>query len=224
MVSDRNADFPFLSQIPSSYTKLFINFWGQAAPGAWEHYVKSDFRKQFWHGLAPNRFEEYIETVKCQWRFLPESMKMTLAAMFAKTGRIPSQFASSQIAEVDLRKYAHCEWPSLRDIERMFKKEFELKLLNREDSSLYQVSENLAPHKCATRLIISTRLKNLSYFHILNESSPFLLIDDAGNTVFPNNWDLVCGEDLEKAVQLLKRIVIKFENSVARVPKIESAH
>ena len=89
-----------------------------------------------------------------------------------------------------------------------------MELLDREDGSVWRISAKSGVNNCETRLIISTKTKLLSYFHTLNNSSPFLLIDHAGTTLFPKNWDLVSSENLESAVLILKQIVTAFEASV----------
>jgi len=113
-----------------------------------------------------------------------------------------------------LSKYANDKWPSEKAIKNVFGKHFEMELLHHEGSSDYRISKKDGSNKCETRLVVSTKFKMLSYFHILNDSSRFLLMDHSGNAVYPKHWDLVSEENMGSAALLLKKIVNTFETSV----------
>jgi hypothetical protein len=211
---DRDNGFSFLRQVPSSHAKLFVSYWDQAEGGYWNEYLKSDFHSEFWNEKHPQNFESYIEKVGRRWEFLPNFVKSALGMMFVKTGKIPTHLQSPEMTDAVLKQYANYQWLSKKAIKTALSKHFEMELLNREDSSDWRISAKRGVNDCETRLIISTKTKGLSYFHTLNNSSPFLLIDHAGTTFFPQNWDLVSSENLENVVLILKQIVTAFEASV----------
>ncbi len=215
LASDRDNGFSFLRQVPSRHAKLFVNFWDQTEPLYWNEYLKSDFYSRFWNENLPKNFEAYVEKVGRQWGFLPYGMKTILGMMFAKTGKIPGHLQSPEMTNAVLKRYANDQWLNEKDIKTVLGKHFEMELLNREEGSDWRISAKRGVINCETRLIISRKTKALSYFHVLNNSSPFLLIDHAGATVFPKSWDLVSNENVESAALILKKIVTTFEVSLA---------
>jgi len=212
LASDRDNGFSFLRQVPSAHAKLFVSYWDQAEAGCWDEYLKA-IQNQHWR-ITPKDFDAYVEQVGRQWAFLSHGSKTILGMMFAKNGKIPSYLRGPGVTDELLKQYANAQWLSERDIKTALAKHFKMELLDREDGSVWRISAKSGVNNCETRLIISTKTKLLSYFHTLNNSSPFLLIDHAGTTLFPKNWDLVSSENLESAVLILKQIVTAFEASV----------
>jgi hypothetical protein len=209
LASDRENGFAFLRQVPCTHVKLFVSYWDQAEADYWDKYLKM-IRNQYW-GVTPNDFDKYVERMRHRWEHYSDGIKYTLGMMFAQKGKVPSYMRGPEVTDEMLNEYAKHTWPTERDIIKVFRKHFEMELLHREGSSEYRISVKREVDNYETRLIVSAKLKFISYYHILNHSEPFMLIDHTGSTA-PVNWDLVLHENMESAALLLKNIVNTFEN------------
>ncbi len=220
--NDSRNGFQFLRKVPSAHSRIFASYWIEKAdPNALDEYLDSmpyPIRPGCGEAkLAPNGLAEYADSAVRRWEFLSVPMKQTMGMIFLRRGRISAHLREGATDE-DLRRYGSLEWhwPKEREIIKAFSAAFEIRLLHRESKSSaeYEVSTKQGVNSCATRLIVNTRLRILSYFHLLNDlTRHFVLIDHSGDWCL-NNWNLVTEENLGEAVHILRKIVDDFESNV----------
>jgi hypothetical protein len=219
---DSENGFEFLRKVPSVQSRIFAQYWIEKADSeAFAKYLRAiPHPKQLGYervSVAGREFSEFADRAIRRWEFRSVPMKQTLGLIFLKRGRL-ADYQREGATDEDLRKYGNLEWhwPTERAIIKAFSSSFEIRLLHRENKSSaeYEISTKHGVNSCATRLIVNTRLKILSYAHLLNDfTRHFVLIDHSGDWCL-NIWNLVTEENLEEAVHILRKIVTDFESDV----------
>jgi hypothetical protein len=219
---DSENHFEFLRKVPSTYSRIFASYWiEEAGLEALTEYLDSiPYPVKLGNGevrVTPKRLAEYADNAIRRWEFRSVPMKQTLGLTFLKRGRL-ANYRREGATDEELRRYGNLKWhwPTEREIIKAFSNRFDIRLLHRENKSSaeYEISTKQGVNSCATRLIVNTRLKILSYVHLLNDfRRHFVLIDHSGDWCL-NNWNLVTEENLEEAVQILGKIVTDFESDV----------
>lgn len=222
LTQDAENGFEFLQTIPSIRTRIFTRYWFEngGAEGLTEYLRSIPYSIKLGSlgdSPVPKGFAEFAEKTARHWEFRTVSMKQTLGMMFLRRGRL-AEYRREGATDEDLRVYGNLKWhwPSKQQIVKAFGKRFEMQLLHREDqhSAKYQISTKRGVNVCSTRLIINSKIRVISYSHMLNGSQQhFQLIDHSGGWRL-NNWDLVTGENLDEVVGILGKIVADFESTV----------
>lgn len=219
--SDSQKGFEFLRKVPSTRSRIFVNYWlEKAGSAALAKHLDSMPLPRLGNdhlNVAPKELVDYADNAIRQWKFLSIPMKQTLGGIFVKRGRISAHLREGA-TDADLRTYGSLklQWPTERQIIRALSDKFEVQLLHRESRSgaEYSISAKHGINSCETRILVDIKHKSLAYCHLANDTQGhFTLIDHSGGWSM-NIWNLVTEDNLGESVGLLRKIVSDFESSL----------
>jgi hypothetical protein len=217
---DAERGFEFLRTVPSSRTKLFVDYWTEKKDARmWSDYLRLLSRLELGQNadaLMPNGWSEFSQQRLAQWKYRPFSVRRTLGLLLTQAGKLPPHMRSTDVTDEQVRAYASIEWPSEKKIVAACARQFEIKLADDQgDSREYIVTIGQKGSRWKTKLVVVPEVCAITYYHeIQGVSRPFVLADHAASWS-PINWDLITLDNLGAAVDVLCKIVDDLERRIA---------
>lgn len=231
LLKDALDNFYFLQRVPATHVKLFLDFARQLSPGQRGLLIKevsaaNNLRRLMQTSSGPpalpqgtllSEFEAFKQQQQRLWKFMGLSVKQTIAALIARTGRLPRQLieeGDDVPVEAKREEGLSVSIPTTKDILSCVSNSFAPRLVSKEtDGQDYVLSSVDGRHRYATHLTLACDGKMMAYYHkieIGGKACVFDCLDHAAGTQ-PIQWDNVSSEGLRGAVEVLAEIVRSFE-------------